>query len=53
MKVYFKPDKKWWQFWKRGKYLKENKDYKIENGMITLNQYNAKGHYSIEYKVEY
>lgn len=30
--VYFEPDKQWWEFWKRSRYLVEGKDYKVTNG---------------------
>lgn len=48
MQVYFKPDKKLWEFWKRNRYLKPNKDYLIECGRIIF----AKG-FKGELKFEY
>ena len=40
MKVYFKPSKKWWQFWirKKQKELIEGKHYIIEDEEITFNK---------------
>lgn len=31
-KIFFEPKKKWWEFWKRNRYLVNGKDYEIVNG---------------------
>jgi hypothetical protein len=36
MQVYFKPDKKPWEFWKRNRYLKHGKDYLIANQRVVF-----------------
>jgi hypothetical protein len=48
MEVYFEPDKKWWQFWKRDRYLKENQEFSVDNGTLNFKK-PLKGQFYITY----
>jgi hypothetical protein len=49
MKIYYTPDKKPWEIWKRNRYLKPEKDYLIENQRIVFG-IPIKGKLEFEYK---
>ena len=52
MQVYFKPDKKAWEFWKRDRYLEQGKDYLYENGYIVFAKA-FKGHLEFKYSYQF
>lgn len=48
MQVYFRPDKHWWAPWKRDRYLIEEKDYTVSNGVLRLTK-KLKGKIEVSY----
>lgn len=49
MKIFYEPDKYWWQFWKKSRYLIENKEFEIVNRTIKIKKV-FKGNLQIEYE---